>query len=334
MMSHDLIARTCGYLSVFLSLIGLGILGEPKFVVTPQQHFAKLTLTIEMHNTSLDATTAYNTVEPATSSANTTPTPKTDSRANFAATPDSSTMETSSESASIAIALAAQHATSSPKSTSELKSSSNNTDPMSVPKTVPLDNPSAINAPPTTTIKTNAEPVKRPNKTDTIAKQQPPKQTAAKSAKNKQTKHPQSKQQHASASNSKKSQATSNNNKHNATIKVESATTVHTTKASKHTADPQIDPQLRSNLSSILVREIRSNLQYPRNAVRRKLEGMVMMEFTIKNGIVTSFRMRLSSGHKILDEAACKLAQKMVHFDTHLGQINYKVQIPIKYELL
>ena len=94
------------------------------------------------------------------------------------------------------------------------------------------------------------------------------------------------------------------------------------------------DRQLRSQLSSLLVREIRAQLKYPRNAVRRKLEGTVMMEFEVKNGVVVGFVLRQSSGHKILDEAARKLAQKLVQFNTRLGAMNYRVQIPIKYELL
>lgn len=104
--------------------------------------------------------------------------------------------------------------------------------------------------------------------------------------------------------------------------------------AASSAADSAAAAQVRSQLSSILVREICSHLQYPRNAVRRKLEGTVMMEFEVKDGVVVDFTLRRSSGHKILDEAARKLAEKLVQFNTRLKAMSYRVQIPIKYELL
>ena len=59
------------------------------------------------------------------------------------------------------------------------------------------------------------------------------------------------------------------------------------------------------------------------------------MEFAVQKGIVTGYRLRKSSGHKILDEAARKLAQSLVQFNTRLGEdMNYRVVIPIKYELI
>lgn len=92
--------------------------------------------------------------------------------------------------------------------------------------------------------------------------------------------------------------------------------------------------KLNAQLASLLVKEIRSKLRYPRNAVRRKLEGTVMVEFVIQNGVVTSYKIEKSSGHKILDEAASKLAKSLVKFNTRLDAMSNRVLIPIKYELL
>lgn len=92
--------------------------------------------------------------------------------------------------------------------------------------------------------------------------------------------------------------------------------------------------KLNAQLASLLVKEIRSKLRYPRNAVRRKLEGTVMVEFVIQKGVVTSYKIEKSSGHKILDEAASKLAKSLVKFNTRLDAMSNRVLIPIKYELL
>lgn len=92
--------------------------------------------------------------------------------------------------------------------------------------------------------------------------------------------------------------------------------------------------KLNAQLASLLVKEIKSKLRYPRNAVRRKLEGTVMVEFVIQNGVVTSYKIEKSSGHKILDEAAGKLAKSLIKFNTRLDAMSNRVLIPIKYELL
>ena len=91
---------------------------------------------------------------------------------------------------------------------------------------------------------------------------------------------------------------------------------------------------MQAQLTSLLVNEIKSKTRYPRNAVRRKLEGTVMMEFVVEDGIVVGYRLEHSSGHKILDAAAQKLAQSMLQFNTGNRLLNNRILIPIKYELL
>lgn len=343
-MSPDLIARSCGYLGVFLTLIGLGIWGEPQFAATPQQHFASITLTIESLDSSITAPapapastpitdTTITSPESSAPSSTTAPAPQVDAEPlrtavhAVAATTTAASAVTSTEPNHPDLTLSEAkptHATDTTLSTppSELKTAlPPNFD--SAPallthnqsKTEPLPPPETKLAPP-------SPKAKKPNK----ANQPEPSTKPTTTTKSKQF----SAKPRTKADAPKGAKARTKDRSSTTTT----AAQKHTTSATKSQTTTKADPQLRSQLSSLLVREIRSHLQYPRNAVRRKLEGTVMMEFTIQNGVVTGFRMQRSSGHKILDEAARKLAQKLVRFNTHLGQLNYKVQIPIKYELL
>ena len=44
----DLIARTAGFAGVFATLIAVGVWDQPEFVITPQQNFAAVELTLQV----------------------------------------------------------------------------------------------------------------------------------------------------------------------------------------------------------------------------------------------------------------------------------------------
>lgn len=92
--------------------------------------------------------------------------------------------------------------------------------------------------------------------------------------------------------------------------------------------------RLQSQVANLLVQEIKRKLRYPKNAVRRKLEGVVQVEFKVAQGKITGFRLSKSSGHKILDDAAAKLASGMVNMELPITANSTVVVVPIKYELL
>ncbi|HIX56686.1 MAG TPA: TonB family protein [Candidatus Anaerobiospirillum pullistercoris] len=279
-MYPDLIARTCGYLGVFIALIVMGIWGEPEFAVTPQQSFDRIALSL--HVLEPEAPTPDQSQEPAEPEEAVEPVPEPEPIPQPEETPAPEPAE-----------------------------------PEEIPAPEPFPAPEAVTEPELTTPPTQVHttPAEKP-KAQPKAQEKPKPKAQAKPQQPRST------------------ATTTTQNK--AKLQAAAAKEAPTAKAPATTSDTSanLDRQLRSQLSSLLVREIRSHLKYPRNAVRRKLEGTVMMEFEVKNGVVVGFVLRQSSGHKILDEAARKLAQKLVQFNTRLGAMNYRVQIPIKYELL
>ena len=292
-MYPDLIARTCGYLGVFIALIVMGIWGEPEFAVTPQQSFDRIALSL--HVLEPEAPTPDHVQEPAEPEE--TPEPQAEP------VPE-------------------------PKPTPQ---------PEEIPAPEPIPAPEAVTEPEITPPPTQVHTTPVQTEKQAQAPQEPkaqPKEESKPKAQEKPVEKKQDKPKAQAKPQQPRSTATTTT-QNKAKPQAAAAKEAPTAKAPATTdASANLDRQLRSQLSSLLVREIRSHLKYPRNAVRRKLEGTVMMEFEVKNGVVVDFVLRQSSGHKILDEAARKLAQKLVQFNTRLGAMNYRVQIPIKYELL
>ena len=295
-MYPDLIARTCGYLGVFIALIVMGIWGEPEFAVTPQQSFDRIALSL--HVLEPEAPTPDHVQEPAEPEE--TPEPQAEPVPEPTPQPEEPLVTEPTESV----------------------------EPELTPKAEPIPAPEVVTepepTPPPTQVQTTPAPKEEPPKAE--SKPKAPEKAVEKPKPAPQTKpKPQQPKPRATTTTQNKAKPQ--------TTAAKKAPAASAAPAAATTATDN-DRQLRSQLSSLLVREIRAQLKYPRNAVRRKLEGTVMMEFEVKNGVVVGFVLRQSSGHKILDEAARKLAQKLVQFNTRLGAMNYRVQIPIKYELL
>lgn len=85
--------------------------------------------------------------------------------------------------------------------------------------------------------------------------------------------------------------------------------------------------------SSLIVAAMDKRLRYPKNARRRKLEGLVVLEFTLEQGKITKNRLYQSSGHEILDKAALRLAAAMSGFDTGVPGLKAAIRVPVRYQL-
>ena len=47
-MDPDLVARTCGFMGVLGTLVAIGVLDNPKFIITPQQNFESVILSLNV----------------------------------------------------------------------------------------------------------------------------------------------------------------------------------------------------------------------------------------------------------------------------------------------
>ncbi len=255
-MDPDLIARTYGFIGVLVSLVAFGVMDNPKFIITPQQNFESVLLTLNVAQE----------------------------------LPDNQVVD---------------------EPLNEEKEPITPPEPMPKPEPLPKVEPKEETPPPPEVVK--PEPLKQEIK---------PEPKPQEVAKPKPERHPTA----VKHDNRPKPKATPAPAKPKA---VPAAAAPAQTQATE-----QQDRKNAAELSSLIVKEIKSKLRYPRNAVRRRLEGTVMVEFVIERGVVISFSITKSSGHKILDEAAGKLAKSLIRFNTKLSSMNNRVMIPIKYELV
>lgn len=300
-MHPDLIARTCGSIGVLGALVFVGVLDTPKFIVTPSQNFESVLLSINV---------APN--KPSTQEEN-KQTPEPTNEPAIEETPITKPQE----------ALKDPPVVEPPKVEPPPVIKDNPT------KVVKVDEPPPLKEEP----KVVATPIKppEPKKAEKI-KEKPSVKPQDKSEPKPQPK-PQPKQPNKAQELAKAKAAAQAKAQAQAQAAAQAAAKAAHEAQEKSLLEASAR-KLNAQLASLLVKEIRSKLRYPRNAVRRKLEGTVMVEFVIQNGVVTSYKIEKSSGHKILDEAASKLAKSLVKFNTRLDAMSNRVLIPIKYELL
>lgn len=298
-MHPDLIARTCGSIGVLGALVFVGVLDTPKFIVTPSQNFESVLLSINV---------APN--KPSTQEEN-KQTPEPTNEPKVEEIPITKPQE----------ALKEPPVVEQPKVEPPPVIKDNPT------KVVKVDEPPPIKEEP----KVVANPIKppEPKKVEKI-KEKPSVKPQAKSEPKPKPKP----QQPNKAQELAKAKAAAQAKAQAQAQAADQAAAKAAHEAQEKSLLEASARKLNAQLASLLVKEIRSKLRYPRNAVRRKLEGTVMVEFVIQNGVVTSYKIEKSSGHKILDEAASKLAKSLVKFNTRLDAMSNRVLIPIKYELL
>lgn len=269
-MDPDLVARTCGFIGVLGSLVAVGVFDNPKFIITPQQNFESVILSLNV--------AAAEKIEP-----------------------QEKTLEDHEPIQAAPKEVEPEKVETKEEPKSELKEEIK-PEPTVKPKVEPKVEPKPESKPQP---KPKAEPKPQP-KTEPKPKVEP---------------KPQPKREDQTSST-----------RHHTSVKPD--TLAKPTTQPIPQASEQQSRKITAELSSLLVKEIKSKLRYPRNAVRRKLEGTVMVEFVIERGVVISYTINKSSGHKILDEAAGKLAKSMLKFNTKLSSMNNRVLIPIKYELI
>lgn len=103
----------------------------------------------------------------------------------------------------------------------------------------------------------------------------------------------------------------------------------------KNSASRQALPDLKqqqNQFANLIYSRLQASLTYPKLAIRRNLEGTAIISFSIKQGKIASYKISKSSGHKILDEAALKLAAKIASLSAS-HPLNFNLNVPLKYEL-
>ena len=296
----DLVARSFGFAGVFAALIGIGIWDQPEFVITPQQHFGSVELTLQV-------------------------------------TPE--------EPANAALSPALETTAEPLPELSEPELPEPAREPMPAPMPEPVPEPEPITAPPPplepeAELKLNPEPEPEPV-VEPEPEVQPEPERVAQELKEQQERERRAAEQKARAEQQARERAEARR-RAAAAAQAQAEREARERAAAEAAAQAEreraqaaaLNSQMQAQLTSLLVNEIKSKTRYPRNAVRRKLEGTVMMEFVVQDGVVVGYRLEQSSGHKILDAAAQKLAQSMLQFNTGNQQLNNRILIPIKYELL
>lgn len=295
----DLIARTAGFAGVFAALIAIGIWDQPEFVITPQQNFSSVELTLMV-----------------------TPAPQSEEHAEPLTAP-----------AAKPVTAPAIEPVTTPETESE---PTPEPQPEPAPEPTPepaleLESEVQLNPEPTTEPLVKPEPQVDPASAALALKEEEERAQAAKKARKEEARRQEERRQ-AQARARAEAEARA---KAEQEAKAQAAAQAQAKAAQEAQAQAHaLNAQMQSQLTSLLINEIKSKTRYPRNAVRRKLEGTVMMEFVVQDGIVVGYRLEHSSGHKILDAAAQKLAQSMLQFDTGNHRLNNRILIPIKYELL
>lgn len=362
MIYPDLAARTCGFMGVLGTLIVLGVMDTPEFLITPQSSFSPLELQISSAWDASSAEKISNQSAPAPESYALNSSKTVDK--NLEASPLSPIEQQSRQT------LLQQDVQQAPakikQNEPQTKDAADTLQDMAVIEHIPThvtedtdkSNPSPLTKPTPT-----SEPIKAENSQPNIAqdKIKTPKQdstptkTPAVSHNKAQAKESVVKKERveviepnpAKKRNVETKQAVNNpstlDKSHTAATESTKSVAADTPRTnSSNAAKPtngaisqQLQEQrLQSQIASLLVQEIKRKLRYPKNAVRRKLEGIVQVEFTVEQGRISNFRINKSSGHKILDDAAKKLAQGMLHMTIPLKISQTVVVVPIKYELL
>ena len=90
--------------------------------------------------------------------------------------------------------------------------------------------------------------------------------------------------------------------------------------------------QQQIKFANLIHSRLQASLIYPKLAIRRNLEGTAIISFSIKKGKIVSYKISKSSGHKILDDAALKLAAKAASLSAD-PLLDFNLNVPLKYEL-
>ena len=109
-----------------------------------------------------------------------------------------------------------------------------------------------------------------------------------------------------------------------------SANTAAKNNTAAHAAQKLKQQQIK--FANLIHSRLQASLIYPKLAIRRNLEGTAIISFSIKKGKIVSYKISKSSGHKILDDAALKLAAKAASLSAD-PLLDFNLNVPLKYEL-
>ena len=115
--------------------------------------------------------------------------------------------------------------------------------------------------------------------------------------------------------------------------------TIKKTQVIKKIVKQKIIPIFNTKIKDDFIAELYSILNkkksYPKMAHRRKIEGIVEVNFTLcKNGKLKNIFIHKSCGHKILDNSALKLVSSIEFYKAipdSVSMASIKLNIPIKY---
>lgn len=347
MIYPDLVARTCGFVGVLGSLITLGLWDNPEFLITPQPSYAPLEVQIttlasgqdgNQSNTANTANTVSNQTVKTDHTAKTThiETPETKARQELSHAPETEMpkIEPSHELHEVQVEpeqlipasapLKEPQPSDQPNQDKLSSTSINKQDKVENHPTRMETSKALPTAPaPTESQITKEKPAPAPQNAKS---EKPQAKVTANTANTVKTANTAKTNPQTKAKATSNSKPTPNKNAHN--------TNTANTAITQGTNTAVAQQRLQSQVANLLVQEIKRKLRYPKNAVRRKLEGVVQVEFKVAQGKITGFRLSKSSGHKILDDAAAKLASGMVNMELPITANSTVVVVPIKYELL
>ncbi|MBI2380986.1 MAG: TonB family protein [Gammaproteobacteria bacterium] len=107
--------------------------------------------------------------------------------------------------------------------------------------------------------------------------------------------------------------------------------------AEKSAADKLTEYRMRNTYEKQLLKAVRSKLEYPALAYRRKIEGSAILRVNInREGMVQKTVMELSSGKQILDDAALKMVQDsspLPAIPAEISDNEFEFLVPISFKI-
>ena len=92
-----------------------------------------------------------------------------------------------------------------------------------------------------------------------------------------------------------------------------------------------------SNYLGRVVSRLQRQKRYPSSAKRKKLQGTVVIAFTIrKNGNIAGVRIKRRSGHSVLDKEVLAMVRRASPFPpipTNAGRRKISVSVPISFRV-
>lgn len=335
MINADLTSRSCGYIALFAALLALSIIKPGFYEPVLSENYSKVRLTITLpagstgeenaaenqaHENTAEETKATTKIEnqllPALPSEESTPLPAetTPPAADITPPPAEAVLPVQTEHISPTAEPTKPDSTPQPER-AETKA----------PESAQVPEPAAAKA---------AEKAPGPE----AAPPQPRPQTARTEPRTAPTPRPQpqaapARAQHSTArpaaQNKPQPQQSTARNGSNSSQPSSQNTAAASGSAGAAAAE---EAQLKAFTGDEILALLKSRSTYPKQALRRKIQGTVIIEFTLNSGEITACSLAKSSGSDILDRAALKLAQSLIGHHSR-SRATLRLQVPLRYAL-